>query len=207
MSYDTEHVRNAGDTPGTITGIPTFTELLSNTALASIYTAIRHSAPATGPELTETTDVSKKTVYEYLRKLEQAGLITEAGNEAGTSVYEAEEFKLTLTVRDVAVSITPELIEVVAHADKYPVINRVLDDHGLVTFALAHDLVKAHNDGDITIRQIASLSGLSSGTAYDLIEALYEVHDLGDDESGPTTYTPDDVADEASNLQDELLDK
>jgi DNA-binding transcriptional ArsR family regulator len=207
MSYDTEHVRNVGDTPGTITGIPTFTELLSNTALASIYTAIRHSAPATGPELTETTDVSKKTVYEYLRKLEQAGLITEAGNEAGTSVYEAEEFELTLTVRDVAVSITPELVEVVAHADEYPVINRVLGDHGLVTFALAHDLVKAHNDGDITIRQIANLSGLSSGTAYDLIEALYEVHDLGDDESSPTTYTPDDVADEASNLRDELFNE
>jgi transposase len=207
MSYDTEHVRNVGDTPGTITGIPTFTELLSNTPLASIYTAIRHSAPATGPELTETTDVSKKTVYEYLHKLEQAGLITEAGNEAGTSVYEAEEFELTLTVRDVAVSITPELVEVVAHADEYPVINRVLDDHGLVTFALAHDLVKAHNDGEITIRQIANLSGLSSGTAYDLIEALYEVHDLGDDESSPTTYTPDDVADEASNLRDELFNE
>ena len=182
MSYDTEHVRNAGDTPGTITGIPTFTELLSNTALASIYTAIRHSAPATGPELTETTDVSKKTVYEYLRKLEQAGLITEAGNEAGTSVYEAEEFKLTLTVRDVAVSITPELIEVVAHADKYPVINRVLDDHGLVTFALAHDLVKAHNDGDITIRQIAELADLSTGTVYDLVEALGQMLEKEEEE-------------------------
>jgi DNA-binding transcriptional ArsR family regulator len=203
MSYDTEHVRNAGDTPGTITGIPTFTELLINTALASLYTTIRHSSTATGPELTKTANVSKKTVYEYLRKLEQAKLITKTGDEDGTSVYEAEDFEMTLTVRDVAVSITPKLVEVVAHADEYPVINRVLDDHGLVTFALTHDLIKAHDEGEITIRQIASLTGLSSGTAYDLVEALYEIHDLGADDPSPTTFTPDDFADEDGNLRDE----
>lgn len=203
MSYDTEHVRNAGDIPGTITGIPTFTELLTNTALASLYTTIRHSATATAPELVETVDVSKKTVYEYLRKLEQAGLITET--EDGPSVYEAEDFELTLTIRDVEVSITPELVEIIAHDDEYPVINRVLDDHGLVIFALAHDLVNAHADGDITIRQLASLTGLSAGTAYDLVEALYDIHDLGGD-SSPTTFTPDDVAgNEDGNLRDELL--
>jgi len=203
MSYDTEHVRNVGDSPGTITGIPTFTELLTNTSLASLYTTIRHSSTATAPELVETADVSKKTVYEYLHKLEQAGLITEIGDDDGTSVYEAEDFDLTLTVREVEVSITPELVGVIAHEDEFPVINRVLDDHGLVTFALAHDLVNAHADGDITIRQLASLTGLSAGTAYDLVEALYEIHDL-DSDSTPTTYIPDDVGDEDSDLRDEL---
>lgn len=207
MSYDTEHVRNAGDTPGTITGISTFTELLTNTALASLYTSIHHSSTTTGPELTETTNVSKKTVYEYLRKLEQARLITRIGEENGTSVYEAEGFTMTLTVRDVEVSITPELVEVVAHKDEYPVINRVLDDHGLVTFALAHDLVKAHNEGDITIRQIASLTELSSGTAYDFLEALYEIRDFGADDPSPTTYTPDDFATADGNLRDESPDE
>ena len=62
MGYDTEHVQNAGDTPKAITGIPTFTELLANTALASLYTSIRHSSTATGPELTQTANVSKKAV-------------------------------------------------------------------------------------------------------------------------------------------------
>jgi DNA-binding transcriptional ArsR family regulator len=207
MSYDTEHVRNAGDNPGTITGIPTFTELLTNTSLASLYTSIRHSSTATGPELNESATVSKKTVYEYLRKLEQAGLIAETGDKDGTSVYEAADFEMTLTVLDVEVSITPELIEVVAHEDEYPVINRVLDEHGLVTFALAHDLVKAHNEGDITLRQIASLTGLSSGTAYDIVEALYEIHGFGADGLSPTTYTPADVADEDSDLLEELTDE
>lgn len=206
MSYDTEHVRNAGDDPGAIVGFPTFAELLENPALASLYTAIRRSPTATGPELVRTTPVSKKTVYEYLRKLERAGLVTETGTDGGTSVYEAEDFELTLTIRDVEVSITPELVEVVAHEDEYAVVDRVLEDHGLVTFALAHDLVKAHSEGEITVRQIATLTDLSPGTTYDLVEALYEIHALGDDESDPTTYTPDDFAGEDS-VRDELTDQ
>lgn len=204
MSYDTEHVRNAGDNPGTITGLPTFTELLTNTDLATLYTSIRHSEAASAPELIEIAEISKKTVYEYLHRLEQAGLITETGTGTGTREYESEEFKLRLTIHGIEVSITPALVEVVAYADSYPVIARVRDDEGLVTFALAHDLIKAHSDGEITIRQIARLTGLSHGTTYDLLEALYEIHDLGDDNSTPTTYSPDDVTDEDSDLLAEL---
>lgn len=207
MSYDTEHVRNAGDNPAMITSIPTFTELLANSALASLYTSIRRSPGTTAPELTETAAVSKKTVYEYLRKLEQAGLITESGEQNGTTVYEAADFELTLTVRDVEVSVTPALVEGVAHADEYPVIDRVLDDHGLVTFALAHDLVKAHSNGDVTIRQIATLTGISRGTAYDIVEALYTIHDLGPEDSNPATFMPDDVAADDSEMRDRLPDK
>ncbi|ERG93647.1 helix-turn-helix domain-containing protein, partial [Haloquadratum walsbyi] len=200
MSYDTKHVRNAGDTPGMITGFPTFAELLENPSLASLYISIRGSATATGPELVETTTVSKKTVYDYLHKLEKAGLISQVGDDAGTAVYTAEEFELTLTVRETEVSITPELIEVIAQKNEYPAIKRVLEDHGIVTFALTYDLVNAHSEGDVTIRQIASLTDLSPGTAYDFVEALYLILDLGADESSPTTYTPDDFDEDEGNL-------
>ena len=206
MSYDTEHVRNAGDTPGMITGIPTFTELLENPSLSSLYTSIRQSGTATGPELVEIATVSKKTVYDYLHKLERAGLISTVNHDAGTARYTAEEFELTLTVRETEVSITPELIEVIAQKNEYPAIERVLEDHGIVTFALAYDLVTAHTEGEVTIRQIASLTDLSSGTAYDLVEALYSILDLGDDESSPTTYTPADFDDDESNLLEEFTD-
>ncbi|WP_179235218.1 winged helix-turn-helix domain-containing protein [Halorubrum ezzemoulense] len=204
MSYDTEHVRNAGDTPGMIIGIPTFAELLDNPSLASLYTSIRQSGTTTGPELVETTTVSKKTVYDYLHKLEQAGLISNVDHDSRTAVYTAEEFKLTLTVRETEVSITPELIEVIAQKNEHPAIERVLEDHGIVTFALAYDLVKAHSEGDITIRQIASLADLSSGTAYDLVEAIYSILDLGDEESAPTTYTPDDFDEVESDPLEEF---
>jgi len=207
MSYDTEHVRNAGDDPGTITGLPTFTELLTNTNLARLYTAIRHAEAVTGPELVEVVDISKKTVYEYLHRLAQAGLITETGAGTGTSEYEAEDFELQLTIRGIEVSITPELVDVIAHADEYPVIARIRDDHGVVTFALVHDLVKAHSVGDITIRQISTLGDLSNGTVYDLVEALYEILDLGDDDPSPITYTPDEADGSDADLMAELTDQ
>lgn len=206
MSYDTEHVRNAGDTPGTITGLPTFAELLENPSLANLYTSIRRAEAATAPDLVETTTVSKKTVYDYLHKLEQAGLISKVGDEAGTAVYTAEEFELTVAVRETEVSITPDLIEVIAQQTEFQVIERVLDDHGIVTFALAYDLVMAHSEGDVTIRQVASLTDLPPGTTYDLVEALYSILDLGDDESTPATYTPEDFDAAEDGLLEEYTD-
>ncbi|RQG95298.1 ArsR/SmtB family transcription factor [Natrarchaeobius oligotrophus] len=207
MSYDTEHVRNPGGAPERITGIPTFTELLANVDLASLYTDIYLSTATTGPELAETADVSKKTAYEYLRKLERAGLVSETGDSDGTRSYEATAFEMTFTVSDVEVSITPELVVVIAHADEFPVIERVLEERGLVTFALAYDLVVAHSEGNVTVRQLATLTDLSSGTAYDIVEAIYEIADLGDDDAGPTTYSPNDVADEPTDLLEELTDE
>ncbi|WP_277543376.1 helix-turn-helix domain-containing protein [Haloarcula laminariae] len=193
MSYDTDHVRNAGRNPERITGIQAFTDLVDNVALAGLYTSIRIRGTATGPELVDEAAVSKKTVYDYLRRLERVGLITEAGAENGATMYAAEDFEMTLTVRDVAVSITPVLVEVLSQRDEYSVIDRVLEEHGLLTFALAHDLVIAHNEGDITIRQIGDLTGLSSGMTYDLVDAIYAVRGFGEEPSSPETYTPDNV--------------
>jgi transposase len=201
MGYDTDHVQNVGESPGVVTGIPTFVELLDNPKLAALYTAIRHDN-TTGPELIDATSVSKKTVYDYLHKLEQAGLIAIVGEETGTTVYTAKEFTLTVAISETEVSITPELIEVIAQQTEYPVIGRVLTDHGISTFALAYDLVNAHNDGEVTIRQIAELTDLSSGTTYDLVEALYSVLSRGKPEPEPTTYTPAEFTDEDSLLAD-----
>jgi len=65
--------------------------------------------------------------------------------------------------------------------------------------------VKAHSEGDVTIRQIASLTDLSPGTTYDLVEALYSILDLGDDESTPTTYTPDDFDEDETGFSRNTL--
>jgi len=101
-------------------------------------------------------------------------------------------------------SITPDIVEVIASADEFPVISRVRETHGAVPLALAYDLVEAHDKGEITIRQLAELTGLSRGTTYDLVEALYEILDLADG-GGTTTVTPDDV-DRDGDLAEQLLE-
>lgn len=193
MSYDTDHVQNAGGTPERITGIHAFTDLVDNAALAGLYTSIRSKGTATGPELVDEAAVSKKTVYGYLNQLRSAGLITDIGEQNGATTYAAADFELTLTVQDVAVSITPALVAVLSHRDEYPVIDRVLEEHGLLTFALAHDLVMDHREGNVTIRQIGDLTDLSSGMTYDLVDAIYAIRDFGETASSPETYTPSNV--------------
>lgn len=54
-----------------------------------------------------------------------------------------------------------------------------------------YDLVRAHSNGEITIRQIASLKGLSSEQAYEVVTAVYHHYDFGDGDTGPTTLTPE----------------
>lgn len=68
------------------------------------------------------------------------------------------------------VSLPPELVEVITRLDEHPVIDRVPENH---------DLVRAHNEGDIPIGQTASLTGLTSGIVYEMVETMYEFPDLG----------------------------
>jgi len=48
---------------------------------------------------------------------------------------------------------------------------------------------------------------LTFATAYDSLEALYSILDLGDDESSPMTYTPDDFDENEGDLLGEFADK
>lgn len=73
--------------------------------------------------------------------------------------------------------------------------------------ANVYDFVNAHSEGDVTIRQIANLTDLSPGTAYDLVEALYSILGLGDHDSTPTTYTPNDLDEGEGDLLEEFADK
>jgi len=99
-------------------------------------------------------------VYD-LPKLEQAGLISKVGNEAGTAAYTAEEFELTLTVRETEVSITPaKIIEVIAQKNEYR-----SDRTGPRRPRNRHIRTRIRpregdSEGDVTIRQIASLTDL-----------------------------------------------
>lgn len=58
------------------------------------------------------------------------------------------------------------------------------------------ELVRSHAEGDVTIRQIATLVDLSHKEAYELVDSMYENADLGDDKATPVTYTPDDFTNE-----------
>lgn len=57
-----------------------------------------------------------------------------------------EEFELILTTRETEILIAPEFIEIVAQKNEHPAIKRFLRYYGTVMFALAYDLMNAHNE-------------------------------------------------------------
>lgn len=59
----------------------------------------------------------------------------------------------------------------------------------------------------LKIRQIASLTDLSLGTTYDLVEALYSTLNLSDDGPTPTTYTPNEFDADEDDLLEEYVGK
>lgn len=204
MGYETEHVRFNNEDGVSIKGVSTFTKLLENTDFAKLYTILRKT-PMTAPNLIDLAEVSKKTVYSYLSDLERAGLASKIVEDSQAGTYYAEDFEMTLELRDMEVTVTSELISIFARMDEYPVIERVGNEHGVVPLVLAYDLVQGHADGEVTMRQIAQLTGLSSGTTYDVVEALYEILDLVEEDHTSTTLTPDDV-DGSDDLIEQLVD-
>jgi len=77
----------------------TVLDLFETPALARIYAyTFRHGA-ATVPELVDELDVPQGTAYEYVRKLEQAELLSTRRDERPRE-YEAEPLSLTLSADD-----------------------------------------------------------------------------------------------------------
>lgn len=59
------------------------------------------------------------------------------------------------------------------------------------------ELVRSHAEGDVTIRQIATIADLPHEVVCDLVESRYENTDFDTDQTPPETYTPDDVKNES----------
>ncbi|MFB6101155.1 MAG: hypothetical protein ABEJ73_01145 [Haloplanus sp.] len=67
------------------------------------------------------------------------------------------------------------------------VVERLAARHGPFLAAAAVQLVVDHSRGEMTIRQISSLTGLPSDETHAFVEEVYDDLDLAD--SSVTTYT------------------
>lgn len=188
-----------------VADISTFTELLENPTLAETYFVVRSGEATTVPEIRSQVDVSKKTAYNYVGRLCQAGLFEEASGTGGTAAaYEAEPFRLTLEIGGTETTVTPELVRLVARRDDVDAVASTLDRHGLGTLASFVELAQDHADGTVTTREIAGRLGLSVGIVYDLLESTYETLGLTGATGGSETVEPSDLEFEAGSLREEL---
>lgn len=201
----TEHHRTQGGTDtavSLISELPPVGDLVDKPKLAILYlTAL--DRVVTVPELLDEVDVTKSTVYDYVDTLQNGGLLTAVGEKGGATAYTANEFTVTFEIDSTEVQVTPELVEVLAHQDTIPEIQSFVDRYGAATLAEFIDLAYEQAQGDVTTRMIATILDISRGSAYDMLEQVHRLLDIGGD-GDPETLHADELT---ATERDELLDR
>lgn len=185
---------DSGQTPDagpSITDLSPVIDLLEKPVVADVYLAALDE-PVTVPELLERVDATKSTVYDYVDGLGDAGLLAAVGERDGATVYRASEFTFTFEIDDESVTVTPELIRVLAHRDSDTEIGTFLDKYGVPTLAEFVELAHEQTRGDVTTRSIATILGISIGSAYDVLERVHRILEIG---GGVETRHADEMSD------------
>lgn len=152
----------------------TVLDLLETPALARIYAhALRHDS-TTVPELVDALDVPQGTAYEYVRKLEGAGLLS-ADRSSRPREYEAEPLSLTLSANDETRTITPELVDAVARRADDEDIDAYVDRHGIDGLATALEYARQRVEGAVTHRLVARELDVAPLEAEIILQALEPV--------------------------------
>ena len=151
--------------------LQTVADLLETPALARLYAHILQHGPVAVAELVDDLDIPQGTAYDYVQKLETAGLV-EKTHEQRPYEYDAESIALTLSTDGETQTITPALIAAVARRDQDEDIDVYIERHGLDGLAVALEYAKEYVDGAVTHRITARELDLSPLEAEIILQAL-----------------------------------
>lgn len=86
--------------------------------------------PATIPALLPALDTGKTAAYDYVNRLEQAGLVVDVGTKDNSTVYGTREFTLTISIADEDIEARPDVVRVLAERTSNPVVDAPRPDDG-----------------------------------------------------------------------------
>lgn len=198
-----EHNRTQGvdeSAVSTISDLSPAIELVEKPKMAKLYLKALNRV-VTVPELLEEVDLTKSTVYEYVEALQNGGLMKDVGEKEGATAYNANEFTIIFKTGSAEIKVTPELVEVLSHQDENREIQAFVDQYGVATLAEFIDLAYEQAQGDVTTRMIANILDISPGSAYDMLEQVQRILDIGGD-GEPETFDTDEISE---NEREELL--
>jgi DNA-binding MarR family transcriptional regulator len=154
--------------------LQTVADLLETPALARLYAHLLQCGPITVSRIVDALDIPQGTVYDYVQKLETAGLVEKTRNQRPYE-YNAEAIALTLTTDGKTQTITPALIAAVARRDENEDIDVYIERHGLDGLAVALEYAYEYIDGTVNHRITARELDLSPLEAEIILQALEPV--------------------------------
>lgn len=165
-------------------------DLLETPGLARVYAHVLQEGPVTVGEIIEAVDVPQGTAYEYVEKLEAAGVIERIRDQRPYE-YEAEPISLTLSTDGDTRTITPALIAAAARRENDEDIDVFIERHGLDGLATALVYASEYVEGSVTHRIMARELDLSPIEAEVILQALEPIAeeyavttDPGEDSNG-----------------------
>lgn len=149
-------------------------DIIREPTLARMYTIIRRTGPKSVSEIVDELDVPERTAYDYVHKLEDAGLL-QTTTDTRPARYSATEIDLTLQADGETRAITPTFVTAIAHRDTDDDIDIYLDKHGLDGLATALDYTHEYVDGNVNHRIMARELDLSPLEASIILQALQDI--------------------------------
>ena len=154
--------------------LQTIADLLETPVLARLYAHILQHGPVTVSEIVDTLSIPQGTAYDYVQKLQTAGLVKKT-REQRPYEYDAESIALTLSTDGETQTITPALIAAVARRDEDEDIDVYIERHGLDGLAVTLKYAYEYVDGTVNHRIAARELDLSPLEAEIILQALEPV--------------------------------
>lgn len=154
--------------------LQTIVDLLETPALAGIYAHVVRMGPVTVNDVVDDLDVPQGTAYDYVRKLETAGLVEKTGGQRPYE-YDADPISFTISTDGTTRTITPALVAAVARRDADDDIDVFVERHGLDGLAVALEYANEYVDGTVNHRIAARELDLSPLEAEIILQALEPV--------------------------------
>jgi DNA-binding MarR family transcriptional regulator len=149
-------------------------DLFETPTLARIYAHVLQRGPVTVSEVVDELDIPQGTAYDYVQKLEAAGLVVKV-REQRPYEFDAEPISLTLSTDGETRTITPALIAAAARREEDEDIDVYIERHGLDGLALALEYAAEFVDGTVNHRIAARELDLSPLEAEIILQALEPV--------------------------------
>lgn len=156
----------ADETEREFNEVATVGTLVDKPHLARVYIYICHYGPVTRPQIQDALDMAKTTVYDYIDRLADLGLVQIEGPRPQEVTAEP------VCVRVDEITITPTLLHAVALQEIDKDVANFVEKYGVGKLAAAVRQAGLHHAGKITQRMAADPLDIHTGEAILIVHAV-----------------------------------